>query len=62
KGLADEYQLQQLQPGSVLTGFTLSRALQKYCREHDIKDGVVFCTKNRKPLDRSNIWRDHTVL
>ena len=36
----------------------LSRALQKYCREHDIKDGVVFCTKNRKPLDRSNIWRD----
>ena len=36
----------------------LSRALQEYCREHGIKVGVVFRTKNRKPLDRSNIWRD----
>ena len=36
----------------------LSRALQEYCREHGIKEGVVFRTKNRKPLDRSNIWRD----
>lgn len=36
----------------------LSRALQEYCREHGIKEGVVFHTKNRKPLDRSNIWRD----
>lgn len=36
----------------------LSRALQEYCREHEIKEGIVFCTKNRKPLDRSNIWRD----
>ena len=39
-------------PGAV------SRALQEYCREHGIKEGVVFRTKNRKPLDRSNIWRD----
>ena len=36
----------------------LSSALQEYCREHGIKEGVVFRTKNRKPLDRSNIWRD----
>ena len=36
----------------------LSRALQEYCREHGIKEGVVFRTKNRNPLDRSNIWRD----
>lgn len=36
----------------------LSRALQEYCREHGIKEGVVFRTKNRKPLDRSDIWRD----
>ncbi|MCB6194609.1 tyrosine-type recombinase/integrase [Blautia marasmi] len=36
----------------------LSRALQEYCRKHGIKEGVVFRTKNRRPLDRSNIWRD----
>lgn len=36
----------------------LSRALQVYCREQGIKKGVIFCTKNGRPLDRSNIWRD----
>ena len=36
----------------------LSRALQEYFREHGIKEGVLFRTKTRKTLDRSNIWRD----
>lgn len=36
----------------------LSRALKAYCCEQGIKNGVVFCTKNGRPLDRSNIWRD----
>lgn len=36
----------------------LSRALQVYCREQGIRKGVIFCTKNGRPLDRSNIWRD----
>ena len=41
---------------------TLSRVLRAYCREQGIKGGIIFCTKNGKPLDRSNIWRDMKTL
>lgn len=36
--------------------------LKYYCREQSIEDGVIFCTKTGKPLDRSNIWRDMQAL
>lgn len=41
---------------------TLGRVLRAYCREQGIKEGIIFCTKNGKPLDRSNIWRDMKSL
>ncbi|MDO5602978.1 MAG: tyrosine-type recombinase/integrase [Oscillospiraceae bacterium] len=40
----------------------LCRALRSYCYEQKIKSGVIFCTKNGMPLDRSNIWRDMKAL
>lgn len=40
----------------------LCRALSRYCREERVESGVVFCTKNKKPLDRTNIWRDMKSL
>lgn len=36
----------------------LCTALLKYITERKIKSGPVFVTKNGRPLDRSNIWRD----
>lgn len=40
----------------------LSRALRRYCKEEKIKSGVIFRTKNGRPLDRSNIWKDMKSL
>lgn len=40
----------------------LRRALRRYCREQGIENGVIFRTKNGKPLDRSNIWKDMKAL
>ena len=34
----------------------LRKRLMKYCKQKQIKAGSVFCTRNGKPLDRSNIW------
>ena len=34
----------------------LRKRLMKYCKQKQIKAGPVFCTRNGKPLDRSNIW------
>lgn len=31
--------------------------LKQYCKIKNIKNGIVFCSKNGKALDRSNIWR-----
>lgn len=40
----------------------LCRILKSYCKEQKISSGPVFITKNRKPLDRSNIWSDMKKL
>lgn len=34
----------------------LRKRLMKYCRQKNIKEGLVFCTRSGRPLDRSNIW------
>lgn len=47
---------------TVLLPMDLCRALHCYCRETGIEDGVIFRTKNGKPLDRSNIWKDMKAL
>ncbi len=36
--------------------------LSKYIKENHVLTGPVFVTKNGKPLDRSNIWRDMKAL
>lgn len=35
----------------------LCKALRTYCQERKIHAGLVFITRNGRPLDRSNIWR-----
>jgi len=34
----------------------LRKKLLSYCRQMHICSGPIFCTRNGKPLDRSNIW------
>lgn len=40
----------------------LCKILSRYIREQGILEGPVFVTKNGKPLNRSNIWRDMKAL
>ena len=35
----------------------LCKMLKRYAAEEKIREGSIFITKNRKPLDRSNIWK-----
>ncbi|MBR1743854.1 MAG: tyrosine-type recombinase/integrase [Lachnospiraceae bacterium] len=35
----------------------LKSMLLKYCKENKITAGEIFLTKNKRPLDRSNLWR-----
>ena len=40
----------------------LRRLLRAYLQKQKITAGAVFVSKNGKPLDRSNIWRDMKSL
>ncbi len=40
----------------------LCRKLQRYAKEHNIASGTIFITKNGKPMNRSNIWREMKSL
>lgn len=40
----------------------LCKLLKSYLQKQKITAGAVFVTKNSKPLDRSNIWRDMKKL
>ena len=40
----------------------LRRILSKYLKETHKTGGAIFTTRNGKPLDRSNIWRDMKAL
>lgn len=40
----------------------LCRALRCYCRENNITRGPIFCTRDGRPLNRNNIWRDMKSL
>lgn len=47
---------------TVFLSVDLCRALRRYCREQGKVSGTIFCTKNGKPLDRSNIWKGMKAL
>ena len=40
----------------------LRRLLKTYLRKQKITAGAVFISRNGRPLDRSNIWRDMKAL
>lgn len=41
---------------------SVQKLLRLYMRKNGIKTGTVFVTRNGKPLNRRNIWRDMKVL
>ena len=41
---------------------SLKKKLIQYCEKNNITKGAIFITKNGKPLDRSNIWKDMKKL
>ena len=47
---------------SVFIVSTLRKKLLRYIKEKRISSGVIFTTKNGRPLDRSNIWREMKEL
>ena len=40
----------------------LRKKLMQYAKEHHIPSGAVFVTRNGRPIDRSNIWREMKAL
>ena len=40
----------------------LKKKLLRYANEHGIKEGAVFITRNGKPMNRTNIWREMKKL
>ncbi|MCD8370059.1 MAG: tyrosine-type recombinase/integrase [Clostridiales bacterium] len=47
---------------TVLLPEDLQLMLGKYIEEREISEGCVFITRNGKPLDRGDIWRDMKAL
>lgn len=41
---------------------SLCLMLKDYCKQKHIKSGIIFCSKNGVPLDRSNIWKEMKAL
>lgn len=46
----------------ILLGADIRRRLLKYCKKRKIEKGPVFITKNGKPKNRSNLWREMKAL
>lgn len=46
----------------VIIPIKLKKMLIGYCKKNGIKKGPVFITRNGKPLDRSNIWKNMKEL
>ncbi len=40
----------------------LKQKLLRYAAEQEIKSGMIFVTKNVKPVNRTNIWREMKAL
>ncbi len=47
---------------NVLLPRALCRILSDYIKKKDIRTGSIFITRNGKPVDRSNIWREMKQL
>ncbi len=47
---------------NVLLPKALCKALCRYAKDRKISSGSIFITRNKKPVDRSNIWRDMKEL
>ena len=55
-GMADIYNKGKVR--RILYPSDLNKILRAYVKKRQIKSGCIFCTRNGKPIDRSNIWRD----
>lgn len=46
----------------IFLGADIRKMLLKYCKKNGIKQGPVFITRNGKPKNRSNLWREMKAL
>ena len=46
----------------ILLPGNLKTLLKKYCKDQKITSGPVFITRNGKPVDRSNVWKEMKAL
>jgi integrase/recombinase XerD len=42
----------------IIISKNLSKELKSYCKEQDIKEGIIFISNTGKPLDKAYIWRE----
>ena len=42
----------------IIISKNLSKELKSYCKEQDIKEGIIFASNTGKPLDKAYIWRE----
>ena len=42
----------------IIISKNLSKELKSYCKEQDIKEGILFASNTGKPLDKAYIWRE----
>lgn len=47
---------------TILLPGKLQKKLLQYAKKHGILSGAIFITRNKKPLDRSNIWAQMKAL
>ncbi len=47
---------------SILIPQKLRAGLQRYAKKKGIKTGQIFITKNGKPINRSNVWREMKAI
>lgn len=47
---------------TVILPIELCRELKQYIKENNIKSGTIFVTRNGKPMNRSNIWKEMKEL
>lgn len=56
KGNADFFNKGKKRPVPIKS--SLQKDLKAYCKENNITEGIIFKSKNNKPLDNSYVWRE----
>lgn len=47
---------------TILLPTQLQKELGIYIAQHQIREGIIFCSASGRPIDRSNVWREMKAL